>query len=429
MSAAPRYFRSIWGVSALALLFMALLLCASWLIDRQQQQVQAATLRVQQQMVPEIVRLQRLGRNLLQIHHEGERLLAADSAAERQNALLLVTLVSHHPSLMQAPEAARQAEAAARLLAEAAADLERSPRARADWQARWAPLAQDLSQSADAVMNQAAHLPADDLDALTAVAQRSRYQLLGIMALVGVFSLVFLWLLQRMVLRPLAGVHDALRKLQAGQALPRLPRSAVREVVVLGEAVNTLAATMTENELVRHQLAFQAHHDSLTGLANRRHFMDRAHEVLHGLARRHRPALVGMADLDFFKRVNDEHSHAAGDEVLRQCARLLRESLRSDDLLCRFGGEEFAFVLVDCEPEDGQALAERLRQQLAQHRFMLPKGTVLPGMTVSVGLAPLGLGGLEKALGEADKALYQAKNEGRNRVVLAAAPGIRPPSA
>ncbi|MBV5291072.1 MAG: diguanylate cyclase [Curvibacter lanceolatus] len=418
MPAAHRDFRSIWFFSLLAGLFMVVLLGAAWLIDQQQQQVQQATQNLQQRMGPEVLRLQRLGRNLLQIHHEGDRLLLTDSKGERREALLLVTLVSQHPSLQQDPRVAQQAERATQLLGEAAADLARSTQGRAAWRARWEPLAAELMHTADDLMSQAAYLPGTDLAALTQVARQARYQLLATMVLAGLFSLVFLWLLHRRVLQPLLGVHQALLKLQAGQALPMLPRSAVREVVVLGEALNTLAATMTENELVRHQLEFQAHHDSLTGLPNRRHFMAQAYELLHRLRREHRPALVGMADLDFFKRVNDEHSHAAGDEVLRQCGRLLREALRTQDLICRFGGEEFAFVLVGCDVRAGLALAERLRHTLERHQFILPDGKVLPGMTVSIGLAPMGVDGLEKALGEADKALYRAKGEGRNRVVL-----------
>jgi len=418
MSSAHRDFRSIWFFSLLAGFFMVVLAGAAWLIDQQQQQVQQTTLNVQQHMGPEIQRLQRLGRNLLQIRHEGDRLLVSDSRTERREALLLVTLVSQHPSLQQDPRAASQAERVTQLLADAAADLDRSTQGRAAWRARWEPLATELTRTADDVMSQAAYLPGADLAALAQVALQARYQLLATMVLAGLFSLVFLWLLHRRVLRPLVGVHQALLKLQAGQALPLLPRAAVREVVVLGEALNTLAATMTENELVRHQLEFQAHHDSLTGLPNRRHFMAKAYDLLHRLRREHSPAIVGMADLDFFKRVNDEHSHSAGDEVLRQCARVLRDTLRSQDLVCRFGGEEFAFVLTGCDIQEGQALAERLRHNLARHRFVMSDGQVLPGMTVSIGLAPMGIIGLEKALSLADKALYRAKDEGRNRVVL-----------
>jgi len=418
MPAARRDLRSLWAFSLLGGVFMLLLLMAAWWVDALQQQVQASTTRAQQDMVPEIVRLQRLGRNLLQIGHEGDRLLAAESQAQRQNALLLVTLVSQHPSVQQEAAVARQAERAAALLAEAAGDLARSPQGRAAWQARWQPLSRDLTQSADALLNQAAQLPRQDLEALAQVARRARYQWLVTMVSASLFILLFLWLLHRRVLQPLSGVHQGLLRLQAGQALPPMPTNAVREVVVLGEALDTLAATMTDNELVRQQLEFQAHHDSLTGLPNRRHFMAQAYALLHRLRREHRPALVGMADLDFFKGVNDEHSHAAGDEVLRQCGRLLREALRPQDLICRFGGEEFAFVLVGCDARDGLALAERLRHNLERHRFISPDGKVLPGMTVSIGLAPMGVEGLEKALGEADKALYRAKDEGRNRVVL-----------
>lgn len=422
MSRPRRNTRSIWFFSLAAALFVLLYLGTSWLIDHQQQQVLAATQRMQERTVPEIVRLQRLGRNLEQMRHAGEQVLALAPASQRQSTLLLLNLVSHHPSLQAHPQAAPLAEQVFHFLTEADAALSRDPSSVADWRQRWQPLARQLSQLADEVMTQAAHLMSEDLDRLSKVVSRARLQLLLSMLLVGGFSLALLASLHRQILQPLRQIHQVLLALNQHGRVPELPQSRVMEVRSVESAITALQQAMRENESVRQQLEFQAHHDALTELPNRRFFMDQAQRLTQSLQASGGVAVVGMADLDFFKRVNDEHSHAAGDDVLRQCAHILRAALRADDLVCRYGGEEFAFLLPHASPELGQALAERLRHNLAAHVFSLGGGAVLPPMTVSVGLAPLGPDGLEKALAEADQALYQAKKGGRNQVVLHPAP-------
>lgn len=410
--------RSIWLFSLAAAVFVLLCLGISGLIDQQQRQVLDATRRMQEQTVPQIVRLQRLGRNLEQMRHAGEQVLGSATATDRQNTLLLLNLVSHHPSLLSHPQAAPLAEQVARFLTEADVALAQDPAAMASWRQRWQPLARQLSQLADEVMTEAAHLMSDDLDNLSDVVSKARVQLLGSMLLVGGFSLALLASLHRQIFQPLAQIHRVLLALNAQAPVPDLPPSKVMELRSVASAITALHRAMRDNESVRQQLEFQAHHDALTELPNRRHFMAQAQLESRRLLGRQERAIVGMADLDFFKRVNDEHSHATGDDVLRQCAHLLRSALRANDLVCRYGGEEFAFLLPEAGPEQGQALAERLRQSLASHAFALKSGDTLPPMTVSVGLAVLGPEGLEKALAEADQALYLAKRGGRNQVVL-----------
>ena len=122
-----------------------------------------------------------------------------------------------------------------------------------------------------------------------------------------------------------------------------------------------------------------------------------------------------MLDLDHFKQVNDVHGHAAGDEVLRCFAALLREHLRPGDVVGRIGGEEFAVVLVGVSLPRTREIAERLRRAWAEERILFAGRAVR--CAVSVGIDS-GVGAIEARLAEADQALYRAKANGRNQVVV-----------
>lgn len=160
-----------------------------------------------------------------------------------------------------------------------------------------------------------------------------------------------------------------------------------------------------------------AHEDALTGLHNRRH-ADAMLQMLAENARRDgRPLVLAMADVDHFKRINDEHGHAVGDRVLQQLALLLRHGLRDADLLARIGGEEFLIALLNMGTAKAQEVCERLRQSVASHDW----SDVAPGLqvTVSIGVAAADEAvDAQRMFERADRALYAAKNGGRNRVEL-----------
>ncbi|MDN3556576.1 sensor domain-containing diguanylate cyclase [Halomonas maura] len=157
--------------------------------------------------------------------------------------------------------------------------------------------------------------------------------------------------------------------------------------------------------------------DMLTGMLNRRAFFANGEAVLAHAARQGRRVPVAMIDLDHFKALNDTHGHAAGDIALQRFATTCRDSLRPYDLIGRLGGEEFAVMLVDSDPEEAWSVLERLRQAVADNELVLGGETL--HFTVSMGMAFLDPGGdLGEALSRADHALYRAKRAGRNRIVF-----------
>lgn len=156
--------------------------------------------------------------------------------------------------------------------------------------------------------------------------------------------------------------------------------------------------------------------DTLTGLSNRAHFMDTAEAELRRADRFNRDLAVLMLDLDFFKRINDQYGHAAGDETLRVFSRVLARETRVVDLLGRIGGEEFAVALPETGMQAALLMAERLRAAVEQASFVFHHSAPI-SFTVSIGVSLLQAGdSLDSLLARADRALYQAKHAGRNRV-------------
>lgn len=162
--------------------------------------------------------------------------------------------------------------------------------------------------------------------------------------------------------------------------------------------------------------------DGLTGLHNRRYLDNHLKTLFNRAAARARPLSVCITDIDRFKSVNDTYGHDAGDEILREFARRIRSTVRGADLACRYGGEEFVVVMPDTDAASAASIAERLRGIIEAAPFSLPSGGVL-NITASLGIASFadGVDTPEQLLKNADRALYEAKNGGRNRVVAAAA--------
>lgn len=181
-----------------------------------------------------------------------------------------------------------------------------------------------------------------------------------------------------------------------------------------------ISTDITEREMMKEALEQQAHQDYLTGLCNRRYFMEQGDAEL-GRAKRYGHTLsVLMLDIDFFKGINDSHGHKAGDIVLQRLADVMRETLRTVDIVGRIGGEEFAVLLPETDLQRAAEVAERLRANVAGTEVVLDAGMPLH-FTVSIGVAKLEERdiNLDILLNQADKALYRAKESGRDRVCVA----------
>lgn len=176
---------------------------------------------------------------------------------------------------------------------------------------------------------------------------------------------------------------------------------------------------ITQRKQMENELRRQAHIDFLTDVCNRRHFIELAEIELQRAARYGNALSACMLDIDHFKRINDGFGHKVGDQVLQQVAQVCRDALRGSDIVGRVGGEEFAILLPETDQSEALEVAQRIRAALADTQMPLPGGQSLR-ITVSIGVTALRAGeyDLDALLGRADKALYQAKHAGRDRVCV-----------
>ena len=170
----------------------------------------------------------------------------------------------------------------------------------------------------------------------------------------------------------------------------------------------------------RHdQLRAQAVIDELTGVYNRRYLDEQLSARLAEAQRYNAPFSIGLVDIDHFKKVNDTYGHQVGDLVLAETADIIRQQMRKEDLLARYGGEEFAVMLPHTDRLGAAILAERVREAIAEHKFVVPSATV--SITISMGLASFPLDEVEddfSLLKLTDRRLYEAKRSGRNQTVF-----------
>jgi diguanylate cyclase (GGDEF)-like protein len=222
------------------------------------------------------------------------------------------------------------------------------------------------------------------------------------------------YLLSVLIVRPLNRLSSGAAAVAAGHLDVDVPVVGGGEVGFLTQAFNNMVTRLRES---RQELERLSVTDSLTGLYNRRYLMDTlGNEVRRCLRLKHSFSVL-MADVDHFKHYNDAHGHLAGDEVLRRVAAILRETAREVDTVARYGGEEFFVLLPETAARGAAEVAERIRVRLAQEGFAGGR------VTISVGVAEFpGHGDTPDGLiAMADAALYQAKEEGRDRVVRAGA--------
>ena len=246
---------------------------------------------------------------------------------------------------------------------------------------------------------------------------RLRNVTLGIVTLLLAVVGALAYLLSLLIVRPLNRLRQAAAKVAKGDLDVGLPVTTGGEVGYLTEVFNNMVARLREGRTELERLSVT---DALTGLYNRLRMMEVLENEVRRSRRLHHHFSVVMADVDLFKRYNDEHGHPAGDVVLQRVAAIMREASRDVDFVARYGGEEFLIMMPETELEGATQFAERIRKKLGTER--LPAGHI----TLSLGVSAFPMHGdtPDQLIAEADAALYLAKRAGGDRVAAAARPKV-----
>ena len=205
------------------------------------------------------------------------------------------------------------------------------------------------------------------------------------------------------------------------QQQARLMGETLANTIIRRQQLLALSSTQQQLHAANADLARMAFSDGLTGIANRRYFDEQLHLLYQQARHETQPLSVLQIDIDFFKQFNDTYGHLAGDQCLRQVAQCIRSKLRrTQELVARVGGEEFAVLLPDSDSEQARLLAEQIRQAIWQLAIAHRHSAAGNRVSISIGLATLSWHHSEHQLmRDADIALYKAKNQGRNQVVIA----------
>jgi diguanylate cyclase (GGDEF)-like protein len=180
----------------------------------------------------------------------------------------------------------------------------------------------------------------------------------------------------------------------------------------------TIRAQLEETHSLKEAAEFQANHDSLTGLYNRRAILDFLEREFVLAARTGSCTGIIMLDLDRFKQINDTYGHAAGDDVLKESVKRILGAVRATDWVGRYGGEEFLIVLPECDREDTKACAERIRLAIADGAIAAQGARIAVTASLGVTVATRSAQDSQEAISTADRALYESKHSGRNRTTF-----------
>ncbi|MBW8363503.1 MAG: EAL domain-containing protein [Rhizobium sp.] len=239
-------------------------------------------------------------------------------------------------------------------------------------------------------------------------------------------SLYLAWRIGRQITRPILSLTHTVSRIGEGHLDERVDTSGQVELGVLQRGVNHMAAhlqamqdQMQEKiDRATARLIYQASHDALTGLINRREFEQRLERTLLSALQQGREHALCYMDLDQFKVINDSCGHAAGDELLRQLALLLKGNLRERDTLARLGGDEFALLLENCSIPDALEVADTFRAEVQRFRFKWGDRIFSVGMSVGMVAINADSGTAASLMSAADAACYVAKDRGRNQIHL-----------
>ncbi|OZI67093.1 sensor domain-containing diguanylate cyclase [Bordetella genomosp. 11] len=269
--------------------------------------------------------------------------------------------------------------------------------------------------------------------------RRLEWRVLILSILISIAGIALTWTIANRIARPLRALTKAASHLGRDESVTMLPRLAgAREIVDLSATLRSLMrrldveqaraehvqrrAQIEEQRYVQEisELRKAAGIDPLSGLLNRRSFLYAAAMLMAEQSARLGQVAVIMADIDFFKLVNDNHGHGAGDATIRKVGEILTSSVREQDLVARFGGEEFVILLAGASPNAVLATAERMRRNVQQTPIEYHNVTIRITISLGIAVASARDGDIQTIIESADHALYRAKQRGRNRAVLSA---------
>ena len=224
--------------------------------------------------------------------------------------------------------------------------------------------------------------------------------------------------------RPLMELVAAVKRMSAGDFSVRISHTTSGEIGILENGFNDMAHHIEDShhslqsriEEATAQLAYQARHDTVTGLINRREFEHRLEKLLNAIEMGGEAGAVLFIDLDRFKQINDTCGYLAGDELLRQMALLFQGCLRDGDVLARLGGDEFIILLNNCERQQARQIAEAICAQSESFRFVWQEKVFAIGTSIGITLVTRKARDVSEIIAAADAACQQAKNAGRNHV-------------
>ncbi len=237
-------------------------------------------------------------------------------------------------------------------------------------------------------------------------------------------SLLLAWRIGRQITRPILELTHTVSRIAEGHLDERVEQNGPAELGILQRGINYMAShlqsmqdRMRENiDQAAARLVYQASHDTLTGLINRREFEQRLERALLSALQQDREHVLCYMDLDQFKVINDSCGHVAGDELLRQLALLLKSHLRERDVLARLGGDEFALLLENCSMADALEVADAFRAEVQRLRFKWEERVFAVSMSVGMVAINRDSDSAARLLSAADAACFVAKERGRNRI-------------
>ena len=409
----------------------------AWSLLHEAAMIRGLTENTRSTLLPTMLERQRAVVNIERLKQYGTTVLESGESRVRNDTVVVFSYLVNHPALQSDPETSALVQHAGEVVAalakardtgdqlRAAGKAEAAGEAEASAKKDWREMFQALDARSESLFTSAGDLGSARAEDFGRVATHVQ------LTVAAAYVMLFLALaggglmVHQLLLKPILLTTAALDREETSHQV-KLPASNIGEIDLFYRSVERIATALSEIEDAHRQaraaqaeLRRLASIDELTGVANRRWFTAMANRELERCRRFNHQLSLLMIDVDHFKRVNDTHGHAVGDEVLKAFTRVLEGNLRSVDLLGRLGGEEFAVLLPESDHNAATHTAERLRAAVEGLEFPLEEGGNLK-ITTSVGISILANVGenLDSLLARADNALYIAKREGRNRVVV-----------